>query len=250
MSALSRFLAWLTAGRSSAAAPAVVVAPQPQAVEAPRAPLPVPVAAVGDVPLAALCRAAGYAEPTFWAATLAAPMARYGIVGPRRVAAFLANTARETGGGKALVENLSYTAERIAQVWPSRYPTAASAQHLARNPEALANAVYGGRMGNNEPGDGWRFRGRGLIQVTGRANYERVAGLLDRGLGTLLPAMETPQGAAETAAAWWSAAGVNVIADTGDIEAVRRKVNGGVIGLPEVRRRYAEVLAAMGTSAV
>jgi putative chitinase len=200
-------------------------------------------------PLPALLRAAGFGDADAWAAALVGPMRLRSITGSRRVAAFLATIAHESNGGRVLVESMSYSAERIAAVWPRRFASPAAAAHLARKPEALANAVYGGRMGNTAPGDGWRFRGRGLIQLTGRSNY----GLAGTALG--LPLLADPdiaatrEGAAATACWWWAAHGCNALADAGDLEVLRRRVNGGVIGLDDVRRRYVVTLAAIGQRA-
>lgn len=91
----------------------------------------------------------------------------------------LATAHHETGGRFVPIEeNMSYSAKRMTEVWPSRFPDLESAMAYARNPEALANRVYGGRLGNDQPGDGWRYRGRGLVQITGRANYAKVGRLI------------------------------------------------------------------------
>lgn len=190
-----------------------------------------------------MLHAVEWADIDAWAPIMAEPMRYRGITTHARMAAFLATCAHETNGGRVLVENLSYSADRICAVWPSRFPNRAAADPFARNPEALANQVYGGRMGNQEPGDGWRFRGRGLIQVTGRSNYAATAARLGRPLDILPDYLETRQGAAESAAAWWSANGCNEIADRGDMTALRRRVNGGTNGLDDVLRRYRAALA-------
>ncbi|KSV79535.1 lytic enzyme [Sinorhizobium sp. GW3] len=98
------------------------------------------------------------------------------------LAAILAEAHHETGGAMQPVsENLNYSAKRLTEVWPSRFPTLAAAAPYANNPQRLANKVYGGRLGNVDPGDGWLFRGRGLAQITGRENYARfgIAGVPD-----------------------------------------------------------------------
>lgn len=229
MTMLSRLLAFLAPGRPAPEAPPAATQPG------------VPVFAVGEAPgapsLPAMLRAVEMGDPDAWAKVLAAPMRKTAIDTPRRMAAFLANVAHESGGGRVLAENLSYSADRLRAVWPARFPNAASAEAVARKPEAIANAVYGKRMGNTAPGDGWRYRGRGLIQITGRANYEALGYADD-------PAwLETREGAAVSACRYWSVNGLNTTADTGDIEAVRRRVNGGLIGLDDVRRRYKAALA-------
>ena len=108
--------------------------------------------------------------PDAWAGPLNAAMERFEINTPPRVAAFLAQVAHESGELARLVENLNYTAARLVAVWPTKFPTVEAAQPYERNPERLANRVYAKRLGNGDTasGDGWRFRGRGLIQLTGR----------------------------------------------------------------------------------
>jgi len=208
----------------------------------------IPVAAVGDagLDLVPLLVAAGFGDAQGWASRLADPMRQRGIAGPRRVAAFLATIGHESNGGRALEENLSYSADRVMAVWPGRFPTRESAAAVARNPRALAEVVYMHRLGNAVPGDGWSFRGRGLIQLTGRANYSMAAD------ATGLPLLASPDIAAEPdtaaviAAWWWADRRCNDLADAGVVEAWRRRVNGGLTGIEDVRRRYADVLSAMG----
>src|SRR5713226_4099532 len=123
-------------------------------------------------------------EPTNWVAPLNAAMARFDINDARRAAAFLAQIAHESAELCSLTENLSYSAARLMSVWPKRFPTVAAAQQYERNPEKLANFVYASRLGNGDEnsGDGWRYRGRGLIQVTGRGNYCAAGTALDLAL--------------------------------------------------------------------
>ncbi len=193
-------------------------------------------------PTPALLKRLGVAEPDMWARVLAGPCAAREISTPRRLAGFLANIVHETAGMVRLTESMNYSARRLMQVWPRRFPTLASTKPFAGQPEALANHVYGSRMGNIYPGDGWRYIGRGPLQVTGRDNYARLA------LVTGLPLLEQPEllqqpsTGARAAAHWWHWAGCNQIADTGDIAAVRRRVNGGAIGLADVERLYGRAL--------
>ncbi len=160
---------------------------------------------------------------------------------PLRLAHFLAQMATESGDFTRLEEDLFYSAERLCQVWPKRFPTLAAAKPYARNPKALAEKVYGGRMGNVKPGDGWRYRGGGLMQNTGRANY-RAAGFEadpDR--------LRTPAGAIAAALTFWTDNGCNALADADDVEALRRRINGGDNGLPECRAYLAKAKAALRT---
>lgn len=151
----------------------------------------------------------------------------------------LAQWAVETGGFKRLEEDLDYSAQRLTQVWPSRYPTIAAATPYAGHPIALANKTYGGRFGNTKPNDGWTYRGRGPTQLTFRDNYAEAARL------TGLDLLGDPDAVAEAdtglrvACAYWTARGINAAADRNDITAVRKAVNGGSIGLDEAKRYFA-----------
>lgn len=142
---------------------------------------------------------------------------------------FLGQVLHESAGLSVMVENLSYSADRLLKVWPSRFKTLADALPFARNPEALANWVYGGRMGNTAPGDGWRYRGRSPIQITGKTNYERVGDLMGQDLVGLPELLEQPRFALEATIAWWE----DAIDDSllGDTQKVTQRVNGGLIGL-------------------
>lgn len=144
---------------------------------------------------------------------------------------FLGQILHESAGLERLSENLDYSARRLCEVWPGRFPTLDAAKPYARNPEALANRVYGGRMGNNQPGDGWIFRGRGPIQLTGRDNYAFVGDLMGQDLVSLPELMEQPRYALEATIHWWE----DRIPDSmlGDPERVTKRVNGGLIGLAD-----------------
>lgn len=177
-------------------------------------------AAIGCTPQLAAC----------WAAPLDRAMSRCGITTPRRAAHFLGQVAHESAGFTRTEENLNYNARRLREVWPRRFDADTAAAY-ARQPERIANRVYALRMGNRDEasGDGWRFRGRSPIQLTGRENYRHMAQL------TGLPLVAMPQVAAEVdegaliAAQWWLANGLNGLADSGDILAVSRRVNLGTI---------------------
>jgi putative chitinase len=158
---------------------------------------------------------------------------------------FLAQILHESAMLTRLEEGLSYSrAERIADVWPSRFPSAAAAAPFVRNPEALANKVYGGRMGNDQPGDGWRFRGRGLIQVTGRANYTALAEVLGEPLVSDPGRLLRPELAVRSAVAWWEGNVPDGV--MGDARRVRRAVNGGSVGLDDTVRIAAAARGALG----
>jgi len=194
-------------------------------------------------PSEALLRRLGVARPVMWAGVLTPHCAAQGIDRPLRLSLFLGHTLHETAGFARLEEDLHYSARRLTQVWPGRFPTIAAAAPFAANPEALAERVYGGRMGNINPGDGYFFRGRGLMMTTGRDNFCRLALATGRPLIALPAWMETPEGAAESAARFWAWAGCNALADAGETALLRRRINGGEIGLLDVRRRARAALA-------
>jgi putative chitinase len=169
-------------------------------------------------------------------------MSRFDITSNQRMAAFLAQAAHESGQLNMLTENLNYSAKRIMQVWPKRFPTLQKALLYERNPEKLANYVYAKRMGNGDEasGDGWRYRGRGIIQLSGRGNYRAAGegtGLNMEGRPELLEKLE---GAALAAAWFWKSRGLNELADDrnddNDIEdfiTITKRINGGTAGLKE-----------------
>lgn len=152
---------------------------------------------------------------------------------PIRLRHFFARVCVETGGLHTLEENLHYSAQRMHEVWPSRFPTAASAVPYAGNPEKLANKVYGGRLGNTAPGDGWDYRGSGLLQNTGKENFAEVE------KATGLPVVANPQllrtfpGALQAATIYWKNRNINALADKNDTTGVCRAVNGGITGLAD-----------------
>ena len=193
----------------------------------------------------------GWATPVEWAAVLGDACARHGINTPKRVALFLANTGHESNGGRALRENLNYAPAALVAQWPD-YFSPEYAEEVGRtaihpaDQKAIAEAAYGGRMGNMNLGDGWRFIGRGLMQTTGRANYERLAQTLGMLVDDLPGWIETMEGAAESAAFFWSANGCNELADLGAVTKCRVRINGGTKGLKDVQDRYAKALQRLG----
>lgn len=218
-------------------------------------PEPLPSVQIAAAPTGQVLKALNWDEPDLWSAALTAACAKHGITTRLRLAAFLANVGHETNGGRRLVESLDYTAERAQAVFGRRAtPEVLEACRRVGKPadqRAIANAVYGGEwgqrnLGNILPDDGWRFRGRGLMQLTGRANYQRFADVLGVALDdAFLRALETPFGAAESAAHFWAVAHCNDPADNGNIARVRRIVNGGSVGLDDVQARYTRALAVI-----
>ncbi len=177
-----------------------------------------------------------------WAGPLTAAMDKFAINTPQRQAQFIAQIAHESGGFKQLTENLNYSAQGLASTWPGRFSTGTGpnelAREIARNPEKIANAAYGLRMGNNAQGDGWRYRGRGLIQLTGKANYQAAASAIGAPLVEQPDLVAEPAMAAMTAAWFWSKNGLNALADSGDTRAVTKRINGGTTGLDDRLARY------------
>lgn len=162
----------------------------------------------------------------------------FGLDTPLRRAHFMAQLAHESAGFTRLVENLNYSAEALLRTWPSRF-TPESAKACARQPEKIANTVYAGRLGNDQPGDGWRYRGRGPLMLTGKANYAHFSERLygdDRLVRDPHQAAEPVVGM-QIAAAYWQEKGLNSLADRDELEAITRRVNGGLIGL-ESRRKW------------
>lgn len=179
--------------------------------------------------------------------------ARFEIDTVKRLAAFLAQVGHESAGLSRTVENLNYSAQGLLRTWPSRFDERTAAAY-ARKPEAIADKVYGGRMGNTESGDGWKYRGRGLIQVTGRAGYEAITEIL---LGLTPPdavpdfvrqpeLLEQPQWAAMSAGAFWHDHELNDLADRGEMDRMTRVINGGHNGLADRKARYSRALRVLG----
>lgn len=165
-------------------------------------------------------------------------LARFGIsANPDRLAYFLAQVGHESGGLTINVENMNYSARRLTEVWPRRFPTLADAAPYANNPEKLANFTYGGRMGNGPPasGDGFRFRGRGLIQITGRDGYRSVASRAGLPLEANPDLVTEPANALLCAAAFWKWKDLNPVCDARDFTRCTIIINGGTIGIADRR---------------
>lgn len=184
-----------------------------------------------------------------WATAITAACAKWGIDSPARVAMFLAQIGHESGQLSALVENLNYSANGLLATWPTRFTPDLAAAY-ARQPERIANYVYAGRAGNGDEasGDGWRFRGRGLIQLTGRANYARY--VKEGGLDIVAQPdlVEKPTLPADISGWFWAKAGLNRWADAGNIEECTRRVNGGLNGLEDRRAIWDRARLALGVA--
>jgi putative chitinase len=209
-------------------------------------------------------RAAGVSQELAdrWLPDVRAAFERFGINTERQVAAWIAQCAHESAGFKMLTENLNYSADTMAAVWPGRFavmgpdkkPVKVKGKNqpnkfalaLHRQPEAIANTVYANRMGNGniESGDGWRHRGMGLKQLTGKDNQKRCGDALGMDFIRNPELLLTPEGASLSAAWFWSVNKCGPIADSGDFVALTKKINGGTIGLEDRTKRYKAVLAA------
>ena len=171
-------------------------------------------------------------------------MNKFAIVTRLRIAAFIAQVGHESGQLTRLVENLNYSAEGLMKTWPSRFDLV-RATAAARKPEQIANIAYGGRMGNTAPGDGWKYRGRGLIQATGKTNYVACGDALGVGLINHPELLEQPQYAALSAAWYWSVNGLNTLADAGDLAKITRRINGGLNGQADRQALYDKALKVL-----
>ena len=172
----------------------------------------------------------------------------YNIDTPLRIAAFIAQGALESGELRELVENLNYSAVRIHQVWPKRFPSAELAQPYQHNPEKLGNNVYANRMGNGSPesGDGYKFRGRGWFNGTGKGFYKKMTQLTGTNFITNPDLLATPVYAVKSACLEWKAGNMNQLADVKDIKAITKKINGGYNGLAERMNYYNKAKKTFG----
>lgn len=183
-------------------------------------------------------------------------IATYAINSARRLAHFLAQTAHESGGFRTIVENLNYSVQALTSLFGTARISAGQAAQFGRNDaihqpanqQAIANTIYGGtwgarNLGNTDAGDGWTFRGRGLIQVTGRSNYAAFAKSLSKTLDEAVNELETPAGAVISAGWFWDAHKLNPIADTDNITNVTHPINAGLAGLAD-RQRYLDAAKA------
>lgn len=186
-----------------------------------------------------------------WCNELNKAMPKYGITTPQRIASFISQCAHESRDFTALEENLNYSEKALNAVF-GRYfgPGKRNAAEYARNPEKIANYVYMDEfrrspLGNVKEGDGWRFRGRGLKQLTGRSNYERFAKDYDITAEEAAEWLETKEGALASALWFWDKNGLNELADTGNVTKVTKRINGGDIGLEDRQRRYNDAMQAL-----
>jgi putative chitinase len=186
-----------------------------------------------------------------WYHALNEILPEYEINTPERVAAFIAQCAHESGGFRMLKENLNYRAATLRKIFPKYFPDDASANYYASLPnkqEMIANKVYGNRMGNGDEstGDGFRYLGRGLIQLTGKNNYTLFAAAIDTPLEDIPEYLQTFEGAVQSACWFWEQNNLNQWADKGDILTLTKRINGGTIGLEDRIKHYNHALHVLG----
>lgn len=182
-----------------------------------------------------------------WYEALSVLLPDYEINTPNRIAAFIAQCAHESASFTALHENLNYRAETLSKVWPKKFPPAV-AQQYAHKPEAIANLAYASRMGNGDEasGDGWRYCGRGLIQLTGKDNYTAFADSIGITPEEVSDYVQTFEGAAQSACWFWETNNLNQYADSGDIETMTKRINGGTLGLEDRKKHYEHAKHILG----
>jgi putative chitinase len=186
-----------------------------------------------------------------WHSALSQLLPEYNINTPQRIAAFVAQCAHESGNFMVLKENLNYRAPTLRKIFPKYFPTDAMANEYASKPnkqEAIANLVYANRMGNGGPetGDGWRYAGKGLIQLTGKSNYTWFAESLQISVEDASEYLLTFEGAAQSACWFWETNNLNQWADKGDIVTLTKRINGGTIGLEDRIKHYEHALHVLG----
>lgn len=181
-----------------------------------------------------------------WLEPLNETFDKYEINTSKRKACFIGQCMHESGGFKFLHENLNYSAKALMATWPSRFPNIEVASEYERKPEKIADKVYSGRMGNTEDGDGRKYIGRGLIQLTGKDNYKAATEALGEDLVANPQLVEEPRFAALTAGWFWNKKGLNALADTMDIETMTKRINGGTLGIDDRKAKINMALNALG----
>ena len=189
----------------------------------------------------------GNADAAAWADAALEILPKYGITTANRIAGFFAQCGHESMNFTVLSENLNYRAETLEKLFSKYFSKAGrNAADYAKQPEKIANVIYGGRMRNTEEGDGWRFRGRGVIQLTGRDNYTSFGLTIDMTAEQVIDYVQTKKGALESACWYWDSRKINLACDEGDIVKMTKLVNGGTIGLEDRRKHYEAALKVLG----
>jgi len=182
-----------------------------------------------------------------WVPALNDTFTKFGIATVKQQASFIGQCSHECGNFKILEENLNYRATTLMKLWPKRFPTQEIANSYEKNPKKIANMVYSNRMGNRDEasGDGYRFRGRGCIQLTGHANYFHASKACGVDFVMEPDLVATPQYAAMTAGWFWSTHGCNPLAEVEDWIGLTKKINGGVIGLDDRIKQTQRAVAVL-----
>lgn len=183
-----------------------------------------------------------------WLDPLNETFEKYEINTPTRQAAFIGQCGHESSSFKVLQENLNYSAKGLCATWPSRFPNIEFAMEYERKPERIANKVYGGRadLGNTEEGDGWRFSGKGLIQLTGRNNFKTCGDALGVDLTAHPELLLEPKYACLSAGWFWNKRGLNSLADAEDWTTITKRINGGTLGLEDRVNRTHKAMDILG----
>jgi putative chitinase len=183
-----------------------------------------------------------------WAIALQLHLKDYDINTPKRIASFISQCAHESGDFNTINENLNYSTEGLMKTWPSRFPTKEMASKYGRNPIAIANKVYAGRMGNGDEasGDGWKFRGVGLIQLTGKSNHTAFAEYKNMTIDGSIAYLNQKEGAVESACWFWKKHDLNKFADNEDVTSITKIINGGTNGLDDRKLRYEKAIKILG----
>ena len=188
--------------------------------------------------------------PSAWINALIAEMESQEINTPLRQSAFIAQIAHESSELTHLEENLNYSAERLMVIFPKKFPTLEFAQQYNRQPEKIANYIYANRMNNGDEssGDGWKYRGRGAIQITGKYNYQKYSTLSGKPLIDQPELLLDPIVGSQVVCLFWTQNGLNSLADVEDMETITRRINGGLIGISERMKYYEKAKEVLGTA--
>ena len=181
-----------------------------------------------------------------WEEPLQAAFDKYDINTLKRQAAFIGQCAHESANFKVLQENLNYSAEGLMKTWPSRFSTKEIADQYARNPAKIAGKVYNGRLGNTSEEEAAKYLGRGLIQLTGKENYERCGLAIGADLLSNPDLLLDPRYAAMSAGWFWNKKGLNELADAQEHGQITKRINGGALGLDDRLQKTTKAFAALG----
>jgi len=181
-----------------------------------------------------------------WYTPIIDMFARYNINTIQRQASFIGQCQHESNNFRTLEENLHYSADGLMRTWSSRFPSRDVAEQFAENPEKIANKVYAGRLGNTEDSDGWKYHGRGIIQLTGRDNYRNCGAALGMDLINHPELLSQPNGASLSAGWFWNKHGLNDLADKQDYKTMTERINGGTLGLDDRITKINKALEILG----